>query len=183
MVGDFLIDYLVNLRALLQNQRQRIPRQYKDLVDKYKKEIAFVRTQLMHANTNTSKQINDKELPGNNPTQITVSVYREHLEAIIRDATIKLDNFDTEIRNLQDDFMQKSSLVTDAKTLETLERGFRIRARKLHGEKLHMGLLEIKSHVISGPGSSIVTLIRNLEHGKPDPFTGLRRSKQPTLLS
>jgi hypothetical protein len=154
---------------------------YESLIDKYKKEIASIRTQLTHANANTSKQINAKELPGNNPTQITVSVYREHLYAIIRDATAKLDMFDNEIQNIQDDFTQKSSSVTDAKQLDTLKREFKIRARRLHGEKLNLGLHAIKYNVITGLGSSIVTLTRNLEKGKPDPFTGLRRSKQPTL--
>lgn len=154
---------------------------YESLIDKYKKEIASVRTQLTQANANASKQINAKELPGNNPTQITVSVYREHLDAIIRDATAKLDMFDNEIQNIQDDFTQKSSSITDAKKLDNLKREFKIRARRLHGEKLNLGLHAIKYNVITGLGSSIVTLTRNLEKGKPDPFTGLRRSKQPTL--
>lgn len=154
---------------------------YEDLIDKYKKEIASVRTQLTQANANTSKQINAKELPGNNPTQITVSVYREHLDAIIRDATAKLDTFDNEIQNIQDDFTQKSSSVTDAKKLDTLKREFKIRARRLHSDKLNLGLQSIRYNVITGMGSSIATLTRNLEKGKPDPFTGLRRSKQPTL--
>lgn len=154
---------------------------YESLIDKYKKEIASIRTQLTHANANTSKQINAKELPGNNPTQITVSVYREHLDAIIRDASAKLDIFDNEIQNIQDDFTQKSSSVTNAKKLDTLKGEFKIRARRLHSDKLNLGLHAIKYDVITGRGSSIVTLTRNLEKGKPDPFTDLRRSKQPTL--
>ena len=156
---------------------------YEDLIAKYKQEIASVRTQLRHANANTSNQINAKELPGNNPTQINVSVYREHLDAIIRDATANLDMFDNEIQNIQDDFTQKSSSVTDAKKLDTLKREFKTRARKLHGDKLNLGLHAIKHHAITGFGSSIVTLNRNLENGKPDPFMGLRRSKQPTLMA
>lgn len=154
---------------------------YESLIDKYKKEIASIRIQLTQANANTSKQINAKELPGNNPTQITVSVYREHLDAIIRDANAKLDMFDNEIQNIQDDFTQKLTSVTDAKKLDTLKGEFKIRARRLYSDKLNLGLHAIKYNVITGRGSSIVTLIRNLEKGKPDPFTDLRRSKQPTL--
>jgi len=155
---------------------------YEDLIDKYKKEIASVRTQLNAANTETKTKIDNKELPGNNPKQIEVSVYRDCLEAIIRDATTKLDIFDNEIKNIQDDFRQKSSsVVTDAKKLDTLKREFRTRALKLHVDKFSLGLHAIKYDVITGYGGSIVTLVRNLEKGEPDPFRGLDRSKQPTL--
>lgn len=154
---------------------------YEDLIDKYKKEISSVRTQLNDANTETKTKIDDKELPGNNPKQIEVSVYKDCLETIIRDATAKLDIFDNEIKNIQDDFRQKSSsVVTDAKKLDTLKREFRTRALKLHVDKFSLGLHAIKYN-ITGYGGSIVTLVRNLEKGEPDPFRGLERSKQPTL--
>jgi len=156
---------------------------FEDIIAKYNMEINTVRTQLTDATTNASKKINDKELPGNNPTQINLNLYKEYLAAILRDATTKLDDFHNRIQFIQDAFTRDLSTVaeTDTKTRSAIRRDFKTRARNLYTHKII--LRNIKHNVIDGHGSSIQTLLRNLERGTPDPFTGLIHSKQPTLFA
>lgn len=149
---------------------------FEDLIVKYNKEIDTIRTQLNSANTDAINKINDKELPGNNPTLITVALYKEYLEAIIRDANNKLDEFHNSIQTIQDAFTQELSIVADTKKINTIRRDFRSRARNLYVNKPNI------RYVITGYGGSIQTLLRNLDKGEPDPFKNLLRSNRPTLF-